>query len=98
MGAIVAATVLASIYGGSDGLCGSRTATGERMICSALTVAHRFLPLGTFVRLKRAGHELLARVNDRGPFVRGRALDMTPRVARELGCSGLCYVEVEPIR
>ena len=40
---------VASIYGGSDGLCGSRTASGERLNCAAMTAAHRTLPFGTVV-------------------------------------------------
>ena len=62
---------VASVYGGSDGLCGSRTANGERLNCSAMTAAHRTLPFGTLVRVCHSGC-VVVRINDRGPFVRGR--------------------------
>ena len=42
---------VASVYGGSDGLCGSRTASGERLNCAAMTAAHRTLPFGTLVEV-----------------------------------------------
>ena len=64
---------MASVYGGRDGYCGSRTATGERVNCSAMTAAHRRLPFGTRVRVCH-GRCVTVRINDRGPWVRGREL------------------------
>ena len=75
---------VASIYGGSDGLCGKRTASGERMNCAAMTAAHRTLPFGTRVTVCRQGC-VTVRINDRGPFVRGRHIDLTPAAARAIG-------------
>jgi len=75
---------VASIYGGSDGLCGSRTANGERMNCAALTAAHRTLPFGTRVTVCRSAC-VVVRINDRGPFVHGRQIDLTPAAARAIG-------------
>ena len=75
---------VASIYGGSDGLCGSRTANGERMNCAAMTAAHRTLPFGTHVTVCHRGC-VVVRINDRGPFVRGRHIDLTPAAARAIG-------------
>jgi rare lipoprotein A len=75
---------VASVYGGSDGLCGSRTASGERMNCSALTAAHRTLPFGTRVTVCHQGC-VVVRINDRGPFVPGRHIDLTPAAARAIG-------------
>src|SRR5580693_4343137 len=72
---------IASVYGGSDGLCGSRTANGERVNCSAMIAAHRTLPLGTRVRVCHNGC-VVVRINDRGPFVRGRHIDLTPAGAQ----------------
>jgi rare lipoprotein A len=66
---------VASVYGGSDGLCGSRAANGERVNCSPMTPAHRTLPLGTRVRVCHNGC-VVVRINDRGPFVRGRHIDL----------------------
>jgi rare lipoprotein A len=79
---------IASIY------CGGRTANGERAKASALTAAHRTLPFGTLVRVtnQRTGRSVVVRINDRGPFVRGRVIDVTPAAAHALGFSGLTRV------
>jgi rare lipoprotein A len=81
---------IASIYSYKGG----RTASGERAHPSGLTAAHRSLPFGTKVRVtnRRNGHSVVVRINDRGPFVRGRVIDVTPAAARELGFSGLAPV------
>jgi rare lipoprotein A len=94
-GLILAATMLltvagiahaevASIYGGRDGLYGHRTASGERLNCSAMTAAHRTLPFGTHVRVCHDGC-VIVRINDRGPWVRGRHIDLSPAAARAIG-------------
>jgi rare lipoprotein A len=75
---------VASIYGGSDGLCGHRTANGERLNCAAMTAAHRRLPFGTSVRVCHSGC-VTVRINDRGPWVRGRDIDLSPAAARAIG-------------
>lgn len=74
----------ASIYGGRDGLCGQKTASGERLNCTAMTAAHRKLPFGTLVRVC---HDrcVTVRINDRGPWVRGRDIDLSPAAARAIG-------------
>ena len=61
-----------------------------------LTAAHRTLPFGTKVKVtnKRNGRSVTVRINDRGPFVRGRIIDLTPAAAQALGFSGLAPVEV----
>src|SRR5262245_44424464 len=73
---------------------GGRTASGERAYPSGLTAAHRRLPFGTQVRVtnRRNGRSVVVRINDRGPFVRGRVIDVTPAAARSLGFSGLAPV------
>jgi rare lipoprotein A len=65
----------------------SRTASGERMNPSALTAAHRSLPFGTKVKVtnQRNGRSVVVRINDRGPFVRGRMLDLSRGAALKLG-------------
>jgi rare lipoprotein A len=65
----------------------SRTASGERMNPSALTAAHRSLPFGTKVKVtnQRNGRTVVVRINDRGPFVRGRVLDLSRAAAQQLG-------------
>src|SRR5262245_10993104 len=79
---------IASIYSGG------RTANGERAHAHGLTAAHRTLPFGTKVRVtnKRNGKTVIVRINDRGPFIRGRIIDVTPAAARVLGFSGLAPV------
>lgn len=66
---------------------GSRTASGERMNAAHLTAAHRSLRFGTKVKVtnRRNGKSVIVRINDRGPFVRGRVLDVSRAAARNLG-------------
>ena len=75
---------VASIYGGADGLCGHRTANGERFDCLAMTAAHRRLPFGTHIRVCHTGC-VSVRINDRGPWVHGKDLDLSPAAARAIG-------------
>jgi len=84
---------IASIYAYN----GEKTANGERAHSGGLTAAHKTLPFGTRVRVtnKRNGRSVVVRINDRGPFVRGRVIDLTPAGARALGFSGLAPVTVE---
>lgn len=86
---------LASIY--ADDLSGHRTADGERYRPSELTAAHRTLPFGTrvLVRAMATGRSVVVRINDRGPFRRGRIIDLSAAAARRLGFSdGLLAVEL----
>jgi rare lipoprotein A len=78
---------------------GARTASGQRANPSSLTAAHRSLPFGTRVRVtnRRNGHSVVVRINDRGPFVRGRIIDVTPAAARALGFSGLAPVSINVV-
>jgi rare lipoprotein A len=64
-----------------------------------MTAAHRTLPFGTLVRVtyQRSGRSVVVRINDRGPFVRGRVIDVTPAAARALGFSGLAPVTLDVI-
>ena len=84
---------IASVYAYS----GSKTASGERANPTGLTAAHRTLAFGTHVRVtnRRNGRSVTVRINDRGPFVRGRVIDLTPAGARALGLSGLAPVNLE---
>jgi rare lipoprotein A len=86
---------IASVYGYN----GSKTASGERMSNGALTAAHRTLPFGTMVRVtnNRSGRSVVVRINDRGPFVAGRIIDLTPAAARELVFDGLAQVTVDVV-
>jgi rare lipoprotein A len=75
---------MASYYGAE--LAGNRTASGERFNPNALTAAHRTLPLGTRLRVtnKANGKSVIVRVNDRGPFAKGRILDLSRAAAERI--------------
>ena len=73
---------MASFYGNESG---SRTASGQRFNQNALTCAHRSLPFGTKLRVTHGGRSVVVTVNDRGPFVRGRVLDLSTGAARAIG-------------
>ncbi|HEX4299160.1 MAG TPA: septal ring lytic transglycosylase RlpA family protein [Devosia sp.] len=68
-------------------LPGQRTASGERMNPNAMTAAHKTLPLGTVVKVvnQRTGRSIQVTINDRGPYIRGRIIDLSPAAARQLG-------------
>jgi rare lipoprotein A len=87
---------MASVYGGHGGYCGSRTASGERVNCSAMTAAHRKLPFGTRVRVCHNGC-VIVRINDRGPFVRGRDIDLSPAAARAIGLNDIGHVTLSAL-
>jgi rare lipoprotein A len=89
----VAHAEIASIYGGSDGLCGHRTANGERLNCAAMTAAHRTLPFGTHVVVCHDGCVTVS-INDRGPWVRGRHIDLSPAAARAIGLHQTGHVTI----
>ena len=81
---------LASWYGGDDGFEGKPTASGEIYDSSKMTAAHRDLPLGTVVRVTNLdnGRSVDVRINDRGPFVHGRVIDLSQEAARRLDLIG----------
>jgi rare lipoprotein A len=85
---------VASHYGVGDGYGGKRTASGERMNPHAMTAAHRTLPFGTLLRVCHRGC-VTVRVTDRGPFVRGRCLDLSYGAARAIGLGGTGRVTLE---
>ena len=84
---------IASVY--SEG----PTATGERVVASGMTAAHRTLPFGTMVRVTNTsnGRSVVVRINDRGPFVKGRIIDLTPGAAHAIGIAGLGAVTVDVV-
>jgi rare lipoprotein A len=87
---------VASIYSTKHG---SKTASGARMRDHTLTAAHRSLPFGSKVKVtnRRNGKTVVVTINDRGPFIRGRIIDLTPAGARALGFSGLTKVTIERV-
>src|SRR6266852_2845812 len=76
---------MASYYGNESG---SRTASGQRMNANAMTAAHRSLPFGTKLRVTHGGRSVVVTINDRGPFIRGRVLDLSTGAARVIGLTG----------
>jgi rare lipoprotein A len=83
---------IASVYGRSGGT----TASGESVNPGGMTAAHRTLRFGTSVTVLHTGNgrSVTVRINDRGPFVLGRVIDLTPAAARALGFSGLAPVKI----
>jgi rare lipoprotein A len=73
---------MASFYGNESG---SKTASGARFNQSAMTAAHRSLPFGTKLRVTHGGRSVVVTINDRGPFIRGRVLDLSTGAARAIG-------------
>ena len=83
-------------------LDGRLTANGERMSSKKMTAAHKHLPFGTKVRVtnKRNGKSVVVRINDRGPFARGRIIDVSRKAAESLGMlkTGVAPVRVESLK
>jgi rare lipoprotein A len=96
----VAELGLASWYGRGDD--GKRTASGEPYNMEAFTAAHRALPFGTWVRVTHlaSGRTVTVRINDRGPWVGGRVIDLSRRAAQALGIlwDGVARVRLEVVR
>ena len=84
----------ASWYG--PGFQGKRTASGEPFNTHALTAAHRSLPFGARVQVTnaRTGRSVVVRINDRGPFVGGRVIDLSKAAAQAIGISGVGRVKL----
>jgi rare lipoprotein A len=93
------ASGIASWYG--PGFHGNRSASGEVFNQNAMTAAHRYLPFGTQVRVTNlnTGRSVVVRINDRGPFSRGRVIDLSAGAARAIGMigSGVAPVSLEVI-
>jgi rare lipoprotein A len=87
----------ASFY--ADSFAGRRTANGERYDPNAYTAAHRSLPFGSILRIvhEKSGAWVLVRVNDRGPYARGRIIDLSRQAARRLSIlhEGVARVRLE---
>jgi peptidoglycan lytic transglycosylase len=76
---------MASYYGNE---AGSKTASGQRFNQNAMTAAHRSLPFGTKLKVTHGDRSVIVTINDRGPFVRGRVLDLSTGAARAIGLTG----------
>jgi rare lipoprotein A len=91
-------TGVASFY--ASKFQGRLTANGERYNSQALTAAHQSLPFGTRVRVTSLtnGRTVVVRINDRGPFIKGRIIDLSRTAAQALRLRGLMQVEIEQLR
>lgn len=92
----------ASWYGGNgDGFSGKPTASGEVFNPKDLTCAHRTLPLGSYLEVENLdnGKRVIVKVNDRGPFAKGRILDLSKRAALDLGflADGFTQVSIQTV-
>ncbi|MBN2200499.1 septal ring lytic transglycosylase RlpA family protein [bacterium] len=92
----------ASYYGTGDGFHGKKTASGEIFDRNKLTAAHRTLPFGTRCRVtnRSNGRSVVVRINDRGPFVKGRIIDLSWAAAKRIGAerAGVVNVKLEVLR
>ncbi len=92
-------TGISSYYGGRDVFHGRKTSTGERFDKNGLTAAHKTLPLPSVVRVTnlKNGRSLKLRINDRGPFIKGRIIDVSEKAAKILGFhhDGITKVRVD---
>ncbi len=92
-------TGVASWYG--KDFNGKKTSNGEQYDMHAMTAAHKTLPLGVYVKVRNTdnGREAVVRVNDRGPFVKGRIIDLSYEAARKLGVdiAGTAPVRIEAL-
>jgi rare lipoprotein A len=92
-------TGLASWYG--KDFHGKKTSNGETYNMNAMTAAHKTLPLGVFVKVynPKNGHETVVRINDRGPFVKGRIIDLSYAAAKKMGIdrAGTAFVRIEAL-
>jgi rare lipoprotein A len=98
--AIVAAVAFASPASAFSGVAsyyssGTKTASGQRFNPGAMTAAHRSLPFGTRLKVTHSNRSVIVTVNDRGPFVRGRVLDLAAGAARAIGLQGVGQVVAE---
>ena len=85
---------MASWYG--PGFQGRKTASGERFNTNEFTAAHRYLPFGTRVRVvnQSTGRSVVVRINDRGPFLGGRVIDLSRASAAAIGMGGTARVQL----
>lgn len=101
--AVSSRRVVETQYGIASLYTDHRTASGERYSSRAMAAAHRTWPMGTLVRCTHVhnGRSVIVRINDRGPYVRGRIIDLTPAAASVIGLTrshGLCRVRIERLQ
>ena len=91
---------VASVYAvGDSSQPGTKTASGIPLDDNAMTAAHKSLPFGSKVKVtnKKTGHAVMVTITDRGPYVKGRCIDLSKAGASALGFAGLVPVSVVPV-
>src|SRR4029077_6863954 len=89
---------VASVYAmGDSSQPGTKTASGIPLNDNAMTAAHKSLPLGSKVTNKKSGHAVTVTITDRGPYVKGRCIDLSKAGADALGFAELVPVSVVPV-
>lgn len=92
---------IASFYGNNDGFHGGKTANGERYDKNSMTAAHKTAKFGTKMKVTNLsnGKSVVVRINNRGPYIRGRIIDVSVAAARQLGffSRGITKVKIEPV-
>lgn len=78
--------------------CCKVTANGEKFNPNGFTAAHKTLKFGTKLKVTYKNKSIIVRINDRGPYIYGRQLDLARGAARALQCSGVCKVTVQVVR
>lgn len=93
----VTETGMASFYGAGDGYHGKKTANGETFNKNRFIAAHKTLPFGTIVKVKNLGNgqTVKVRINDRGPFVKGRIIDLSEKAAKKINMRQQGVAEVQ---
>jgi rare lipoprotein A len=71
------------------------TASGEKFNPWGMTAAHKTLPMGTRVLVTHKGRSVVVRINDRGPYIKGRTIDLSRGAAKRIGCHGVCNVSLK---
>jgi rare lipoprotein A len=103
--ALLALLILCGSAQAQEGSCygyesSRQTASGERFNPDAMTAAHKTLPFGTLVRVTYAGRSVVVRITDRGPFIKGRVIDLSIGACRKIGLDkpGHAPVQMEIIK
>jgi rare lipoprotein A len=97
---VLAEDCVASVYAvGDSSQPGTKTASGIPLDDNAMTAAHKSLPFGSKVKVtnKKSGDAVTVTITDRGPYVKGRCIDLSKAGASALGFAGLVFVSVVPV-
>lgn len=96
--AVVVQTFKGQVSWYGDHEAGRKTACGQRFDPAAFTVAHPYLPCGTWVRVSNGSRSTFAKVTDRGPYAEGREMDVSPAVRDRIALHGVIQAKIEVVR